>query len=337
MLVGLVALGRWLWEASPGPAQVSSVQRLQGPDRYATAAAIALGSFGRSPVAVLARGDIFADALAANYLAGVEGAPVLLTPPAPAPLAPSTLHALLALRTRQVFVVGDATAVSPSVDTVLRHHGMRVTRLAAPTRDETAAVVAQAGGPPASLGSLGPTAVLANDSDPADALAGGALAYWGRFPLLFTPAGSLSAATTGALREAGITHVVILGDTAAVSAGVAAQVRVLGMSVQRLPGPDGPATAVAIADLETNQLGWSVAHVDLARGDSFPDAAAGGPSAGRQRAALLLTVGRHGLSPVTEAYLHAHVGQVKAMTVFGDATSVSRSAVQQAVRAAGIS
>ena len=57
-----------------------ALERLAGADRYATAAAIADEAFPNgATTAIIARGDVFADALAANYLAGVVDAPILLT------------------------------------------------------------------------------------------------------------------------------------------------------------------------------------------------------------------------------------------------------------------
>src|SRR5690349_4298663 len=55
--------------------------RLAGPNRFGTAAAIAQASFGSAATVLIARADLFPDALAGGYLAGSTGtgAPILLT------------------------------------------------------------------------------------------------------------------------------------------------------------------------------------------------------------------------------------------------------------------
>ena len=62
------------------------VDRLWGPDRYATAAAVARTFWSRH-MAFVATGQNFPDALAGGAVAGRDGAPVLLAKGSPFPLA----------------------------------------------------------------------------------------------------------------------------------------------------------------------------------------------------------------------------------------------------------
>lgn len=317
-----------------GQGAPSTVVRLQGRDRYATAAAVARAGFPTAPVVVLARGDSFADAAVGSYLAGAQDGPVLLT--APGAVAPSTMTALRDMRTRQVFVVGDASAVSDAVTSAVQRAGIRVTRLAAPNRAGTAAVVAEAGGPAGRLGDDGPTALLANAGDVADILAAAPLAWRARFPLLLTNGNGLPPQTVAVLAEEGIRHVVVLGERSAVSAAVVSQLRRLGVSSQRLAGSDSSAEAVAIAGFERQALGWPFTQVALARDGDFPDALAGGPLAGEHRAPVLVAAGTDRLGTPTDRYLSGLAGRVRTMDVLGDATVVSDHVVGQAERAARI-
>ncbi len=63
-------------------AGVTTVQRLAGPDRYATAAVVNADAFTSAPTSYLAVGTGFADALVGAALAGWKGGPLFLTPTA---------------------------------------------------------------------------------------------------------------------------------------------------------------------------------------------------------------------------------------------------------------
>src|ERR1700694_4175218 len=71
--------------------------RVDGVNRFGTASALARQAFpGGAGTAILASGSNFPDALAANYLAGQDGAPILLVGPS-APVPAETLTAIGAL------------------------------------------------------------------------------------------------------------------------------------------------------------------------------------------------------------------------------------------------
>ncbi len=57
----------------------------------------------------------------------------------------------------------------------------------------------------------------------------------------------------------------------------------MGITVERVAGPDRSGTSVALATKELADYGFIGAHFDLATGGSFPDALAGGPHAGARR------------------------------------------------------
>jgi putative cell wall-binding protein len=277
---------------------------LGGPDRYATAAAIAATAFpSGASTAVVASGDAFADALAAAYPAGRLQAPVLLTRRDEVPAA--TLDALRRLGVSSVKIVGGRDVVSDAVAGTLASGGRTVTRAAGIDRWATAASAAAVdGGTPVAVD----TVLLASGEQPADALVGGPIAFAGAMPILLTNRDALPAATAAALRTLAPRRVVVLGGTSAITAGVAAAAGAaagMGAVVDRVAGADRYATATALADFERTSLGWTPSDAILARGDAFADALAGAPLAAVRRAPILLTPPLS-LAPVTASWLGAH-------------------------------
>lgn len=271
----------------------TALTRLSGADRYATAATIAKASFSTTDVALLARGDgpaSFADGLAANFLGGVLQAPTLLTSIDSVP--PPTLDALDQLDVKTIKLLGGTSAISAAVESSLESAGYTVDRIAGDDRFATAAAVARAGGA-GSIGSQGgkKTAILSSGRAFPDALAAGGIVWGMKFPQLLTEVGSLPAATASALTDLGVQHVVITGGTTAVSAAVEDAVRALGITTERAAGATRFETGVILGDLSIDRYGFAATHVDIATGESFPDALTGGPHAGKSRTATILTAG----------------------------------------------
>jgi putative cell wall-binding protein len=96
----------------------ATVERLAGPDRYATSAAVS-ATFGPGSSAVfLAVGTNFPDALAGGAAAGALGSPVVLTPSTV--LAPSVATELVRLAPRRAVILGGPTVIAESVITAVR-------------------------------------------------------------------------------------------------------------------------------------------------------------------------------------------------------------------------
>jgi putative cell wall-binding protein len=254
---------------------------------------------------------------------------VLLTPPDK--LSANALHALQALNTRIVYLVGDATAISGDVEAELRRNGFDTFRFGGATRYDTAAAVAAANDEGiGSLGTLGRTAIVVSGETFPDAIASGPLSFAKLLPILLTPPDRLASQTDRALSERRIQHVVIVGGEVAVQPQVEAMIRAKGISVQRVAGQDRTATAVAMAEFLASTVGWSMDHVNLARGDAFPDAVAGGPHGGRELAPIVLTVDPTTLGAATKAFLERHRGEVAALHAFGDRTAISDAVLEEA-------
>jgi putative cell wall-binding protein len=254
------------------------VERLAGKDRYATAAAVVHRFSPGTPVAYVASGLDFPDALAGAAAAGAQGSPVLLTSPRSLPAA--TQQALTYLKPAKIVVLGGTTSVSNSVLSALRSLTTgTVSRIGGANRFDTAAKVS------ASVAKRGvAVAYVASGGSFADALAGAALAGSQKAPVLLTSARSLPAATVTELKRLQPARIVVLGGEGVVSAGVATQLKSLTSgAVTRLAGSDRYATAAAVA-----AAFGSARSAYVASGQSFPDALAGAALAATQGAPVLL-------------------------------------------------
>lgn len=90
------------------------VTRLAGADRYATSVAISEANFdAKGPVAYIANGANFPDALAGAPVAAIQGGPVLLTPAASLPT--QVIEELQRLQPKRIVILGGTGSVSSAV------------------------------------------------------------------------------------------------------------------------------------------------------------------------------------------------------------------------------
>jgi uncharacterized NAD(P)/FAD-binding protein YdhS len=163
----------------------------------------------------------------------------------------------------------------------------------------------------------------------ADALSAAAPAGMLEAPILLTDRDRLSPATREALRRSNALEVVIVGGTGVISAEVEREVRAAApvAAVNRLSGADRYGTARAVNEWAEAALPILGVPVDLtglvvARGDTFPDALAGGPFGAAQQRLLMIVPGddvraapdaaayldRRGAGPLAEVQLLGGLG-----------------------------
>lgn len=281
---GVVDTATWIAiEAAAYPVPTLTtppVPRLAGHDRYDTAAEVAEQFAPGVPVAFVASGDAFADALSGAAAAGAKHSPVLLS--ARDRLPDATATALKRLQPQSIVVLGGTGTLSAGVETALDAYTTgTVTRLWGPDRYSTAAAVSKR-----FVASGVDVAYIASGEVFADALTGAALAGARRRPVLLTTSGSsLPAATVTELKRLKPRSIVVLGGTGSVSEAVAAQAKTLTAgTVTRLAGHDRYETAEMVAS--QFNAGATVAYV--ASGVVFPDALAGAALAARAGSPVLL-------------------------------------------------
>jgi len=258
-------------------AAAASIVRFQGADRFATSAAIVQASYAPGvPVAYIATGLNFPDALAGGAAAAKAGGPLLLVLP---DLIPTQIAAeLTRLTPASIVVLGGTGAVSDAVLTSLQTYTSgSVTRVAGADRYATAANLA------ASFPTGSPV-FIATGKDFPDALAGTAAAAAQHAAILLTTPTTIPSGTAAALSALAPSSITILGGTGAVSAAVATQLGAYTPTVTRLSGSDRYATAAAIA----TSAFPSATGVFITTGAGFADALTGGPVAGTAGQPLLL-------------------------------------------------
>ena len=157
---------------------------------------------------------------------------------------------LLRLSVDRVIVLGGEAAVSESTVDAIERAGYETQRVAGPTRIETAIEVARVGAAGANRALMVRGFGSDEATDPTqgwvDALSSGPLALDLDAPILLTQQETLTSATAAYLDESGITEIIIIGGTAAVSETVETQLLGLGYGVFRIAGTDRVDTALEI-------------------------------------------------------------------------------------------
>lgn len=220
-----------------------AVERIEGSDRFETAAAIARaaveaageGHPGGETVFVV-RGDEFADALAAGSPAFAGGHPILLTRRGELP--PATAAVLDDLAPRRALVLGGRAAVGDGVVEALAARGLDVRRIAGADRTATAAALAdhlaETSGSP-----LEEVVLARGDAFP-DALAAGPLAGAAEAPILLAQAPDRLGEPTSAWlagRCPGVRAVRAVGGAAALAPETADAAHQARLACRPLPHP----------------------------------------------------------------------------------------------------
>jgi putative cell wall-binding protein len=270
------------------------VRRIGGITRTATAAQVSQHTFPTNVAAdgplaaqiVLARADVYADALAGAPLARFLDASLLLT--GPTRLDDATAAEIERLGADEAVLLGGESALSAQVVDDLEQRGLEVRRLSGADRFATAAAIAE-------QLPVGDRVVLVEgaDADPArgwpDAVSAAPFAAATATPLLLTTTDQLPDATARALRDRAPGTVTVVGGPAAVSEAVAsAAADAAGGTHERIAGPTRVATSVAVADAQVAAGSGSAASLWVATATNWPDALAAGPAVAADRGVLLL-------------------------------------------------
>jgi putative cell wall-binding protein len=288
---------------------------------------LATACFETADTVVLARDDVFADALAGGGLAGALDAPVLLT--GREGLDDAVGEELERLGVERAVLLGGAEALDPQVEADLAALGIETDRIGGPDRFTTAELVAR------EIGDVSGTAIVALGARPdaqdpwPDALASGVLSAHRRIPTLLATPGEVPQVTLDALAdlvdEGG--EVLVVGGEDAIGAAAERQLVDAGYTVRRLAGGDRYETAVRIVE-EALIQGASPSLVVLASGESFQSPLAAGPTSVQAGGITLLVPPDRLPEPVADL-LRERADQVQAVVVAGDRATIGDTVVDE--------
>ncbi len=310
--------------------------RLSGATRVETAVAVSVEKYPATADAtnvVLARKDMFPDALGGGVLADVKTAPVLLTSSTSLDgAAKDEINRSLNGLAGTVYILGGTGAISTDVENAVKalDSDYTVTRISGADRYETAAEIAKA------AHAAPNTYLIATGENFPDALAAAAAGALKDFPVLLVTKDSVPAATRNLILSDRAVKLIVIGGTAVVSDAVVDELATLtDGTIKRVSGADRYATAVEVAkhvDLWSKDAvtGSAAQTWCMARGDDFADALAGA-ILGKP---LLLTQSST-FNATTESYLKAIYpkdadGTTSNITILGGTGAIAGS-VERAV------
>ncbi len=285
----------------------SVTDRIYGNTLYDTAVEISKDGWDKAPVAVLATGKNFPDALTGTVLARSVNGPLLLTESSH--LTPAVAEELKRLGTQEVFLLGGTVALTDTVAKSLEALGIEPKRLFGWDQYGTAAAIAKEATPKST------EAFLVNGERFPDALSISSYAAAQGIPVLLTRSDSLPKETAEALTQLGVTKVTLIGGKAVIKDTIEEQLAKLPNPVTvtaRYAGHDQYDTNIAVL----NQLPFETSKVFVATGENFPDALAGAALAAKSNAPILL-IPHLQLGAATTAYLNQKRTSGSAFTIFG--------------------
>lgn len=296
-----------------GPEYTINTKEIAGNTPAETAVLNSREHFTEASRVVVTTDQEFADALAGGPLAGAVNGPLLYSGPGNLPNI--TAEELNRLGTHEVLLLGGEDALSADVEQRIRDMGINVTRIAGPTRLETAVAIDEY--MDQHTNAVSNKAYLVNGWKFADAVAVSGLAAQEGAPLQLTAADKLSETTRRHLENerSEINTVTAIGGTAVVrsqalrESGDAANAR-----TSRLSGRNRYQTSEAVAEADFNRYGNEAqdaeASMYMAPANAFHGALAGAPLEGRQDNATLMLIPKDNLDllssfqRVVEGYKH---------------------------------
>ncbi|MDP4551602.1 cell wall-binding repeat-containing protein [Alkalihalobacillus macyae] len=261
----------------------NKVDRSAGEDRYETAIEISKKGWDSADTIVLARGDMFPDALAGAPLAYKYDAPILLTEKYE--LSASLKKEIDRLGAEKAIILGGPAAISTYTEYSLKSLGLKVERVGGEDRYETAVNIA------AKLGGNPDKAILANARNFPDALSVASYAAKNGYPIVLTEKEQLPTVTKKILN--GTDEQIVVGGEDVISSKVYDQLS----NAVRYSGKDRYATSAAIATVLTPNADTAI----VATGLKFADALAGSVLAAKEDAAILLVKQNDIPDPISDA------------------------------------
>jgi putative cell wall-binding protein len=303
------------------------IKRIGGKDRYEVSNGVSKELDSRaaySGTVIIARGDLYTDALSGGPLAAFEGAPVLLTRTSSLPA--STLAELDRLNPDKAIILGGTGSVSSGVESQLKSMGIQnIQRIGGKDRFAVSAGVAE------EMAEFSDTAIIASGLNFPDALSASGMAGYMGMPILLVGTNSVpDSIQTFIKNHPDIKHFIIVGGPATVSNGVKTKLSQLrsGAVVERIGGLNRYQVSINIANYGIDNYGMDLSSLVIARGDVFADALSGGPLAAYTGAPILLTTSSK-LEGNVSKYLTENQGATDFMYILGGTGSITTTTEQQ--------
>ncbi len=271
-----------------GQAATSST-RIQGPNRYATAAAVAghvksaAVSSGNETALFVASGEDYADGLALAALASYVGWPVMLTQQST--VSSEVTNYIATNKPTHVYIAGGDGAVSNAVEAEIVAQAdaasgktTEVMRLAGAGRYETSLEIAKCFDP-------GVPAFVTTGANFADAVVAGAPAADKGGPVILTSTNTINGSAKAALAAVAPSEINIVGGKWSDAEKNAASAAAGGKTVKVVSGKNRYATSAAVA----TTFFPDASSLIFSTGLNFPDALAGAAVADHNNAPILLT------------------------------------------------
>lgn len=301
-------------------------QRISGADRYDTAVAASKFAFNTgAETVIITNGDAIVDGLTAAYAAGVAKAPILYVNRQGVP--DQTAAEITRLGAKKIIIVGGTAVVPDAVKTQFESKGLTVTRESGADRYATAQAVAT------SASKTPDKILIASGEVPADALAAGPLAYAKNYPILLTRPDNVPSPTSDGLGQLGQGERIVIGGTARISDST---YTALGAK-RRLSGPSRQETAIAVANVARDELGFDKDRFALVSDQdrNAVDALTAAPVAGKNLAPILFTNG-DSIGDKTSTYLQSKAADLTGPGyIFGGTAAVPQAVADQGTAAAG--
>jgi putative cell wall-binding protein len=305
------------------------VSRIAGKDRYEVSAGVSkqLNKWHyNTGTVVIARGDMYPDALSGGPLAAVEGAPVLLTATNSLPTA--IQNQIVDLGAQRAIILGGTGSVSTNVEAQLKKLGVTdIERIGGKDRfvvsADTAERVAE------NFGS--DTAIIASGMVFPDALSASTIAGTTGMPILLVKNDGITDPVQQFIKNhPEITNYIVVGGPATVKDSVISKIKQLrsGAYVERIGGKDRYEVAINVAKFGIENFGISMDSLTVVRGDIFPDALSGAPLANYHRGPILLTTSAK-LEAKVNTFLQNNQAEIDNIHIVGGTGSVSTTAEQQ--------
>lgn len=291
---------------------------------------IEAGAFSHGGTVLIATNDGYWDALTAVGAAGLGHGCVLLTDGRD--LSSQTAEQLVELSPAHVIICGGASAISEDVETQVKTlTGIVPVRCAGGTATGTACqVYEKAADTTGSRWST--TAIVATNGGYWDALAIAPYAYAKGCPIFLSEGSAqLSDETIKAMVDGGITDVIVVGGTSAVSLDVEGQIKGAGLNVKtRLAGGTAVDTSQVVAEFELSE-GMQADKMAVATRDGYWDALTGAALCGKNNSVLVLAADDD--RSAIDGFVKKHAGDIDQGYIFGGTAAVSEGTYEALVAA----